>query len=323
MRKHLNNLQRNMNYWTKKVAYYGLMFSRQTIFCLFLFVIFSLACMTGEATGKIFLELQTHQNVHSMHEKELEGNAAKRQPTVSEILSAGEWFRYEVSYGFFTLGWVEVSILPDSLYNGHVHHHLFTRMISNDWLPLIGYERDEFHTLFYVNEEGLPVSSLFWKDNIDEEKLHEIVYRFDRSTGQVYYKEEDETTGSLSLVKTATAGHIVFVYSRLFAGGGMNTRLPVYVSKKLGYLDFDHSSITELRTYEAFGDSIATFKTTGRTIDILGPFGFSGRFEAFFAKDNFRIPLEARVKMFLGSAVVKLIEYKNENSAQTNWKGMK
>ena len=44
-----------------------------------------------------------------------------------------------------------------------------------------------------------------------------------------------------------TAGHIVFVYSRLFAGGGMNTRLPVYVSKKLGYLDFDHSSITELR----------------------------------------------------------------------------
>ena len=103
----------------------------------------------------------------------------------------------------------------------------------------------------------------------------------------------------------------------------MNTRLPVYVSKKLGYLDFDHSSITELRTYEAFGDSIATFKTTGRTIDILGPFGFSGRFEAFFAQDNFRIPLEARVKMFLGSAVVKLIEYKNENSAQTNWKGMK
>ncbi len=312
-----------MDYWTKKIAYYGLMHSRQTIICSFLLVVFCLVCMKGEATGKILFDLQSHQLDHPMDEQELEVTAVKRQPTVSEILNAGEWFRYEVSYGFFTLGWVEVSILPDSLYNGYVHHHLFTRMISNDRLPLIGYERDEFHTLFYVNEEGLPVSSLFWKDNIDEEKLHEIVYRFDRSSGQVYYKEEDESTGILSLVKPATAGHIVFIYSRLFAGVEMNTQLPVYVSKKLGYIDFDHSSITELRTYKAFEDSIATYKTTGRTIDIVGPFGFSGRFEAFFAQDNFRIPLEARVKMFLGSAVVKLIEYRRGNTVQTNWKGMK
>tara|TARA_B100000989_G_scaffold298814_1_gene290049 strand:- start:3145 stop:4083 length:939 start_codon:yes stop_codon:yes gene_type:complete len=312
-----------MNYWTKKVAYHGLIYSRQTIFYSFLLVIFSLVCMTGEATGKILLELQSHQQDHPVHEQEMGGTAVKIQPTVSEILNAGEWFRYEVSYGFFTLGWVEVSILPDSLYNGQVHHHLFTRMISNDRLPLIGYERDEFNTLFYVNREGLPVSSLFWKDNIDEEKMYEIVYRFDSTSGQVYYKEEDETTGILSLVKPATAGHIVFIYSRLFAGGGMKTRLPVYVGKKLGYLDFDHSSISELRTYEAFEDSVATYKTTGRTVDIVGPFGFSGRFEAFFAQDNFRIPLEARVKMFLGSAVVKLIEYRQDNSVRTNWKGLR
>ena len=45
--------------------------------------------MTVEVTGKIFLELQTHQPVHSMLEKELEGTAVKKQPTVSEILSAG------------------------------------------------------------------------------------------------------------------------------------------------------------------------------------------------------------------------------------------
>ena len=306
MSRHLNNLQRNMNYWIRASSFSGLMDTRQAFIRLFLLAVF-LFGYTIEGDASDFL---MEQNVDE-----------PEQPSVSDILGAGEWFRYEVSYGFFTLGWVEVSLLPDTLYNGRVHHHLFTRMISNERLPLIGYERDEFHTLFYVNEEGLPVSSLFWKDNIDEDELDEIVYRFDRESGQVQYKEEDESIGELLIMEPATAGHIVFVYSRLFAGGGANTQLPVYVSKKLGFLDFDHSTTSEMRIYEAFEDSVATYKTSGRTIDIVGPFGFSGRFDAYFAQDELRIPLEARVKMFLGSAVVKLIEYRPKRSTQFRPKG--
>ena len=320
--------------------------TRQAIFRLSLMVVLSLLCVTQAVASVSYFEQQmhesdlgpqkpetqesdlgtqepeTHESDLGTQEPEQKGTLANGQPTVPDILSAGEWFRYEVSYGFFTLGWVEVSILPDTVYNGRVHHHLLTRMISNDRLPLIGYERDEFHTFFYVNEEGIPVSSLFWKDNVDEEEWDEIVYRFDRETEQVFYKEEDETTGELSLVEPATAGHIVFVYSRLFAGGGANTELPVYVSKQLGYLDFDHSTATEMRAYEAFEEPIATYKTNGRTVDIVGPFGFSGRFVAFFGQDDLRIPLEARVKMFLGSAVVKLIEYRKGNSGQAIRQGM-
>jgi len=301
--------------------------TRQAVFLSSLTVVLSLLFVTLAVASESYVEQQIHESdletlQAETHEPDLEGILTKGQPSVPDILSAGEWFRYEVSYGFFTLGWVEVSILPDTVYNGRVHHHLLTRMISNDRLPLIGYERDEFHTLFYVNEEGLPVSSLFWKDNVDEEEWDEIVYRFDREADQVFYKEEDETTGELSLVEPATAGHIVFVYSRLFAGGGVNTELPVYVSKKLGYLEFDHSSATEMRAYEAFEEPIATYKTNGRTVDIVGPFGFSGRFVAFFGQDDLRIPLEARVKMFLGSAVVKLIEYRKGNSGQVIRQGM-
>ncbi|CAI8320144.1 MAG: DUF3108 domain-containing protein [Rhodothermaeota bacterium MED-G12] len=316
-----------MNYWTKKASLFGLIDTRQAVFRLSLMAVLSLLYMTQAVASVPYFEQQIHESELETQEPEtyepkLEGILAKGQPSVPDILSAGEWFRYEVSYGFFTLGWVEVSILPDTVYNGRVHNHLLTRMISNDRLPLIGYELDEFHTLFYVNEEGLPVSSLFWKDNVDEEEWDEIVYRFDRDNEQVFYKEEDETTGELSLVEPATAGHIVFVYSRLFAGGGANTELPVYVSKQLGYLDFDHSSATEMRAYEVFEEPIATYKTNGRTVDIVGPFGFSGRFVAFFGQDDLRIPLEARVKMFLGSAVVKLIEYRKGNSGQAIRQGM-
>lgn len=241
-----------------------------------------------------------------------------QQPSVPDILNAQEWFRYEASYGFFTLGWVEVFMMPDTLYQGQMHHHLVTRMISNERLPLIGYERDEFHSFFRLNQDGLPVTSLFWKDNWDEEKPKEIVYSFDREKGLVYYKEEDDTEGELDLFEPATAGHVVFVYSRLFAGSQSQTQLPVFVSKKLGFLDFNHSGSTEQREYEAFDAAVTTLKTTGTTIDIAGPFGFSGRFDAFFLNDELRVPLEARVKMFLGSAVVKLVEYRRTPSITPN-----
>jgi hypothetical protein len=90
------------------------------------------------------------------------------------------------------------------------------------------------------------------------------------------------------------------------------------VSKKLGFLDFNHSGTTEQREYEAFDAAVTTLKTTGTTIDIAGPFGFSGRFDAFFLNDELRVPLEARVKMFLGSAVVKLVEYRRTPSITSN-----
>ncbi|MBO6525241.1 MAG: DUF3108 domain-containing protein [Balneolaceae bacterium] len=234
------------------------------------------------------------------------------QPDLDDLFSVKETFRYEVKYGFFKLGWVEVSLLPDTMYNGKLHKHLVTKIESNSKIPFMSKEIDEFHSFFYENEDGLPVTAYYWKDNIDENKFKEIEYVFDREHGVVTYKEEDDSRDTLALEEPATAGHIIFYFSRLFAGGDVDNSMPVYVTKKAGAIHFENPSELEKRKYAAFDEPVQAYLTRGTTENIEGPFGFSGEFRAWFRNDDLRVPLEARVKVFLGNAIVKLIEYKRE-----------
>ena len=234
------------------------------------------------------------------------------QPTMEEIFSVKETFKYEVKYGFFKLGWVEVELLSDTLYDGSLKKHMVTEIRSNSRIPLVGTELDLFHSLFYVNGNGIPVTSYYWKDNTDEDKYKEIIYDFDREQKVVRYKEEDDTRDTLDLVEPATSGQEIFYFSRLYAGSDQNSRLPVYVTKKLGYINMKNSSKIEMRNYAPFDDEVETYLSEGTTENIDGPFGFSGNFRAWFLADDLRVPLEARVKVLFGNAIVRLIEYKRE-----------
>ena len=234
------------------------------------------------------------------------------QPDLEELYKYKETFKYEVKYGFFKLGWVEVSLQPDTMYEGRMHKHLQTIITSNPKVPFFGTEVDYYHSFFYENEDGVPVTTKYWKDNIDENIYDDIVYEFDRENGKVYYKEEDNTRDTLDLEEPATAGHIIFYFSRLFAGSDTPSDLLVYVTKKKGAIHFQNPSKTEKREYAAFDKPVEAVLTSGTTQNIAGPFGFSGDFRAWFMNDELRVPLEARVKVFLGNAMIKLIEYTKE-----------
>lgn len=238
---------------------------------------------------------------------------SERPPTMKDLFAVKETFKYEVKYGFFKLGHVEVTLLSDSVHNGREMKHLYTEIRSNPRVPFLGTEIDQFNSLFFVNEQGLPVTETYWKDNIDEGEYNEIRYSFDRLNGVVTYKEEDDTRDTLALEEPATAGHIIFYFSRLFAGSDSSSIMPVYVTKRAGRIYMDNPKKIEMRKYAPFDGKVKTYLSRGRTENIDGPFGFSGDFRAWFLADDLRVPLEARVKVFLGNAIVRLIEYERED----------
>ncbi|MDZ7756185.1 hypothetical protein [Rhodohalobacter sp.] len=88
---------------------------------------------------------------------------------MEDLFSVKETFRYEVKYGLFKLGWVNVAAARViRLYQDQERKHILTEIESNPSIPFVGNELDQFHSLFYVNEEGLPVEVKYWKDNVDE-----------------------------------------------------------------------------------------------------------------------------------------------------------
>lgn len=228
-------------------------------------------------------------------------------PTMEMMLEAREVFEYEVRYGFFTLGWVDVELLPDTTYNGQKAYHLRTTMRSNSSVPLISKSIVNYENLFQYNDKW-PYSFVFWRDDIHDDEYDRVRIVFDRDSSKVDFYERQEFQTSLELVEPASGGDIIFYYSRMFAGLEEPYRLPAYIENELGYVEATSSRETEMRSYEAFDEDIETYMSEGRA-DINGPFGFRGKFKSWFSTDDLRIPVEAHVRVIFGNVKVRLISY--------------
>lgn len=231
-----------------------------------------------------------------------------RPPTFAEISAYKEVLKFEVKYGFFKLGWIEIQAIRDTVYNGQDRYLLQTQIRSNSRIPFVGKEIDYFSSIFHEDTEGRLVTDYYWKDNLDEEKYKEIEYVFNRFTSEVIYKEEDDSRDTLDLVEPATAGQLIFLYGRIYAGSSDSYELPVYVSKELGYVRSNNTTQKKRRRIPAFDKPVETYFAEGDA-DLDGPFGFSGKFKAWYLADDLRVPLESHFKVFLGNVKIRLIEY--------------
>lgn len=234
----------------------------------------------------------------------------EQPPTAGELLKWHEIFTYEVRYSFFKLGEVKVEIVADTLLNGSKSWHLRSIITSNSGIPFVGEEENHYNSLFSVNNDAFQVQK-FWTDNVDEEEYKDSEYIFDRQQQKVYAYEMDQPRDTLALEEPASSGHIIFYMGRLTAGTDSVLKMPIYLNSEKKYMTITHTTKTEMREYDAFSEEVETYYSKGKT-DIDGPFGFSGEFESWYLTDDLRVPVEARVKVWLGNAKIRLIEYKKE-----------
>jgi len=232
-------------------------------------------------------------------------------PTTQMLMDARETFEYEVRYGFFTLGWVDVELLPDTTYSGETVHHMRTRIRSNSKIPFVGNRIVNYESLFSFNDDWF-YSHEFWRDDINDEVYDKLRVIFDRSEDLTYFFDEGEPTDTLALEEPASGGDIVFYYSRMFAGIDEPYELPIYIEGEKSYLTASSSPETEKRSYDAFDEDVETYLSEGTT-DADGPFGFSGKFKSWFLTDDLRVPVEAHVKVIFGNVKVRLISYERHD----------
>lgn len=237
---------------------------------------------------------------------------SSEQPSMDMIIDAREVFEYEVSYGFMTLGWVDVELLPDTTVNGEQAYHLRTRIRSNNRIPFVGTRIVNYESIFQFNDKW-PFSHVFWRDDIHDDDFNRVRVVFDRDEGLVHFYEYGEFHESMELEEPASGGDIIFYYSRMFAGIEDQYVLPVYTENEMGYVRSASGPDQELRSYDAFDEPIPTYLSEG-TADIEGPFGFRGRFKSWFSTDDLRVPVEAHVRVIFGNVKVRLISYERHNS---------
>jgi len=239
-------------------------------------------------------------------------NDRETVPDMQTMLDAREEFEYEVRYGPFTLGWVDVELLPDTTWNGEKAYHMRTTMRSNRRVPFVGKKIVHYENIFQFNDKW-PYSHEFWRDDIHDEEYDRVRIKFDRDENDVHFFEHGEPTDTLALEEPASGGDIIFYYARMFAGLQEEFELPVYTEDEMGIVSATGVEEPESRDYKAFDEPIETYKSEG-VADIEGPFGFNGKFKAWFATDDLRIPVEAHVKVIFGNVKVRLIDYERRGN---------
>jgi hypothetical protein len=231
-------------------------------------------------------------------------------PTADSLAKWHEVFTYEVRYSFFKLGEVKVEITSDTLADGNRRLRLQSIITSNSSVPFVGKEENHYTSVLGISGSDLRVHE-FWSDNVDEENYRKSEYVFDHDLQNVYANEKGESPDTLALEEPASAGHALFYFSRLTAGVDTTVIFPVYINRKKSDLTMNQTTKTEMREYDAFPGEVKTYYGKGNT-DIDGPFGFSGEFESWYLADDLRVPVEARVNVWLGNVKIKLIEYAKE-----------
>ena len=232
---------------------------------------------------------------------------SSESPTMTQMIEARELFTYEVTYGFMTLGWIDVQLLPDSTYQGETAYHLRTTIRSNRRNILAGNRYVNYENLFQYNEKWL-YSHVFWRDDIHDGDYDRVRIKFDLNNGMVHFYEYGEYQSSLPIEEPASGGDVIFFFSRLFAGTDQSYAMPAFIENEKGYVRADNSPEIEMRSYDAFEEEIPVYKSEG-VADIEGPFGFRGSFRAWFSTDDLRVPVEAHVRVIFGNVKVRLISY--------------
>lgn len=225
-----------------------------------------------------------------------------------DILFADEWFEYEVRYGFLNLGTVVVST-ADTVINGKEHRHIKTVMISNNRLPFVGYKEYHYHAAMAVEDTSI-YTSRFWVDKIHRDHYPFNYYDFDYGLSKIYSFEMEDKRDTLDLPGITYAGPELFQLSRLGAGRTFRETYRIVIDNEIQEIFVEYTGETQMLRSSAFeGDRIEVLNSSGTTI-LKGPFGFSGDFRAFHKNDAMRLPIEARLSVWIGNVVVRLVDYK-------------
>lgn len=227
-------------------------------------------------------------------------------PDLRSMFGAKEQFTYEVRYGFMRLGNVYVSS-RDTVVNGEPLLHTVAVIQSNSGIPLMGSRRYEYHSLL-VQNDSTTWARKFWVDNVHRERFPEYRYTFEYEQGHIIVEKHDLPTDTLELPTLLDGGPALFFVGRQQAGTGSEIDFPIFIDEEVAVVNIRSTKNRDrIRSAAHNNDMIDVYLTYG-SADINGPFGFRGGFESRYDTSKWRLPIEARVSVWIGNVRINLTE---------------
>jgi len=241
--------------------------------------------------------------------KEIDSIELDDTARLNRLVGLRERLTYEAYYGFMKLGEAVVEQYRDTTYKGQRRRVLKTLVTSNTKLLFVGYKEEHFNSIIAKNDTTV-YDLYYWKDDVAGKKKKIEEYEYDYRNGRVIARKPKTKADTLRLKGPSISGPAVIYHTRLIAGTGKSTRIPIYINQKLHHIDMKDYRRTEKVENTTFGNTHENAWYVDGDAAFDGPFGFSGKFKGWVMKDKYEnVPLEGHVKVWIGSIRVKLIKY--------------
>jgi hypothetical protein len=232
----------------------------------------------------------------------------------STFLQVGEELEYAVSYSFFSIGTISFKILEKGTRNGRTIFKAKAIIESNPSLSWL----KEVHIRFY-GEIDDSIFSQYWMSKDSSSSgidYHSLTFDYDDSK-LVYEKGNIFPSGERKILKRDSIridgpgqdGLSLFFYAREHARQKMEVTVPTYIENKEANAHINFQDRIEDVEIDAVRYPVETVFLDGRA-DFVGVVGMTGGFRGWFSNDRARIPIVARLNVWIGSIKVELKSWK-------------
>jgi len=224
------------------------------------------------------------------------------------VFVEGEELVYNVRYGFIDLGQVRIRTVRADRAGGSLVYEGKGIIDSYPKVPFV-----DLHAVYESRIDSAVYSRGFVGRQKDNGRWDVARYTFDYPAGRVLIATgvDDSTVAKRDTLEVRTPyqdGLSLFYYARakLFSGATVNVPTIIKEQKVNTTINFraEHASVD----LDAVDYPVDVVRFDGN-MDFVGIFGLTGAFEGWFSNDDARVPIQAKMKVLIGSVTVELMKW--------------
>ena len=237
---------------------------------------------------------------------------APQQPApkpASTVLAGGEELEYEVSFLGITLGTIKMTTEPHTDLNGQTVFICKSYIDSRPGIPFI-----ELHSVFNSwIDKSCTFSRQFaanTKESDNAWSYDKYVFDYDEGkfvTEKFKQKQLIERKEFISKKKW-NDGCSLFYTARQFLFAKRNIRIPTVMMADTVATTIAFTGKEESIEIDAVDYPIKTTYFNGEAT-WTGIYGVTGKFEGWFSSDDARVPIRAKMKLYVGNANIELVRW--------------
>ena len=234
----------------------------------------------------------------------------------SEVIQVGEELIYDVSFLAIKLGTIKIVTLSDTIINGEKVYHSKVFLQSNPNIPFYSLKAI-FNSYMDTSLSEGKYFECNSKEGNQEWGFQKITFK-DKNFSNNLHNEKWYAKEKINDTIYQNAGKVVdgstlFFYARRNSNTTKNVKIPTLMDLEIGNTILRFTGKQEKIEIDAVKYPINTYYIEGKG-EWKALYGLGDNFQGWFSADDARVPIKAKMNIYIGNINIELKNWK-----RTNW----